>query len=84
MAVSAGEIPENRLRELQREETLRVGLRSLSPRCHQLVEMLFFESPARPYDEIARSLALAEGSIGAIRRRCLDSLRKILEKEGIP
>jgi RNA polymerase sigma factor (sigma-70 family) len=82
LAVAAEEIPESRLYELQREEALRVALRSLSPRCHQLVEMLFFESPARPYDEIAKSLALAKGSIGSIRRRCLDDLRKTLEQDG--
>jgi DNA-directed RNA polymerase specialized sigma24 family protein len=46
--------------------------------------MLFFESPARPYDEIAHSLALAKGSIGSIRRRCLDNLRKTLEEAGFP
>jgi RNA polymerase sigma factor (sigma-70 family) len=84
LAAAAEEIPENRLHELQREEALRTALRSLNPRCHKLVEMLFFESPARPYDEIAKSLALATGSIGSIRRRCLDELRKTLEEAGFP
>ena len=84
LAVAVEEIPEYRLHELQREEALRTALRSLNPRCHQLVDMLFFESPARPYDEIAKSLALATGSIGAIRRRCLDELRKTLEEAGFP
>jgi RNA polymerase sigma factor (sigma-70 family) len=84
LAIAAEEIPENRLHELQREEALRTSLNSLNPRCHKLVEMLFFESPARPYDEIAKSVALAKGSIGAIRRRCLDELRKSLEEAGFP
>lgn len=84
LAVAVEEIPEYRLNELQREEALRLALRSLNPRCHKLVDMLFFESPARPYDEIAKSLALATGSIGAIRRRCLDELRKTLEEAGLP
>jgi RNA polymerase sigma factor (sigma-70 family) len=84
LAVATEEIPENRLHELQREEALRTALRSSSPRCHKLVEMLFFESPARPYDEVARSLTLSLGSIGAIRRRCLDDLRKTLEEAGFP
>ena len=78
------EIPESRLHETEREEALRIALRSLNPRCHKLVDMLFFESPARPYDEIAKSLTLAAGSIGAIRRRCLDELRKKLEEAGFP
>jgi RNA polymerase sigma factor (sigma-70 family) len=84
LAVAVEEIPEYRLNELQQEEALRLALRSLNPRCHKLVDMLFFESPARPYDEIAKSLALATGSIGAIRRRCLDELRKTLEEAGFP
>lgn len=83
-AIAVEEIPENRLQELQQERALRFALRSLNPRCHKLVDMLFFESPSRPYDEIAKSLALATGSIGAIRRRCLDELRKTLEEAGFP
>jgi DNA-directed RNA polymerase specialized sigma24 family protein len=44
--------------------------------------MLFFESPARPYQEIAGHLGLAAGSIGFIRGRCLTRLRRELEKKG--
>lgn len=74
------EIPENMLHEVQREQLLRNAFRALSARCQRLVEMLFFESPPRPYHEIAKSLALATGSIGFIRARCLDKLRKKLEE----
>ncbi len=84
LASATEEIPSSRLNELEQEETLRSALASLDPRCHKLVEMLFFESPARPYDEIAKSLALSKGSIGPIRRRCLDDLRKTLEEAGLP
>jgi RNA polymerase sigma factor (sigma-70 family) len=84
LATAAEEIPESRLYELDRDQALRTALASLQPRCHKLVEMLFFESPARPYDEIAKSLSLAIGSIGSIRRRCLDELRKNLEESGFP
>jgi RNA polymerase sigma factor (sigma-70 family) len=84
LAAAPEEIPDSRLHELQREGALRTALGSLSPRCHKLVEMLFFESPSRPYDEIAKSLTMATGSIGSIRRRCLDDLRKTLEEAGFP
>lgn len=79
-AIPAEEIPENKLRELQREQLLRTAFRGLSARCQRLVEMLFFESPPRPYQEIAKSLTLATGSIGFIRARCLDKLRRKLEE----
>jgi RNA polymerase sigma factor (sigma-70 family) len=82
LAVAPEERPESRLYELQREDALRAALRSLNPRCHRLVKMLFFESPVRPYEEIAQSLDLAIGSIGSIRRRCLDNLRKTLKEGG--
>jgi len=72
------------LHDFQRDQTLSQALESLSPRCKRLVEMLFFESPARPYDAIARDLGTATGSIGFIRGRCLDKLRQTLGKAGFP
>lgn len=76
------EIPETMLLEVQREQLLRNALRQLSSRCQQLIQMLFFEFPARPYQEIAKSLNLATGSIGFIRGRCLEKLRQSLHKQG--
>jgi RNA polymerase sigma factor (sigma-70 family) len=84
LAIATEEIPETRLHELQRDQASRTALGSLSPRCHNLVEMLFCESPALPYDEVAKSLGLAIGSMGPIRRRCLDGFRKTLEEAGFP
>lgn len=66
----------------QREQTVRDTLQLLSPRCERLVRMLFYETPARPYQEIARELGIATGSIGFIRGRCLAHLRKQLERLG--
>jgi len=51
-------------------------------RCERMIRMLFFESPVRPYAEIATELGLATGSIGFIRGRCLARLRKQLEMKG--
>lgn len=82
-ALPAEEIPENQFRELEREQLLRQALRDLSERCQQLVGMLFFESPPRPYEEIAKSLTLATGSIGFIRARCLEKVRKKLGEMGL-
>jgi RNA polymerase sigma factor (sigma-70 family) len=70
------------LREAHEEQKLRDALMGLAPRCRQLVEMLFFEEPARPYREVATGLGIAEGSIGFIRQRCLERLRKQLTEAG--
>jgi len=68
--------------EVEREQALRSAVRALPLRCRRLIEMLFFENPPRPYREIAQDLALACGSIGFIRGRCLKRLRSELHKGG--
>ncbi len=75
-------VAEQILRQAEEEQNLREVLSNLSPRCRQLIHMLFFEEPARPYQIIASELGLAPGSIGFIRQRCLDRLRKRLEEVG--
>ena len=82
MPTETAALAENILREVEREQFLREALLALSPRCRQLIQMLFFETPARPYQAIAKSLGLATGSIGFIRGRCLEQLRRRLEKTG--
>jgi RNA polymerase sigma factor (sigma-70 family) len=71
------------LREAEEEQNLRRAMAELPPRCRQLVQMLFYDEPARPYQEIAGMLGIAVGSIGFIRQRCLDRLRKRLLEAGL-
>jgi RNA polymerase sigma factor (sigma-70 family) len=71
--------PENLATQVQQEQILREALAELSPQCRHLVEMLFFETPPRPYEEVARELKLAQGSIGFTRRNCLEKLKERLE-----
>jgi RNA polymerase sigma factor (sigma-70 family) len=70
------------LAEVEQEQLLRESIASLPERCRQLVGMLFFDSNQRPYAEVARMLGLATGSIGFIRQRCLNKLRRRLLEEG--
>jgi RNA polymerase sigma factor (sigma-70 family) len=70
------------LREAEDEQNLRQVVTDLPPRCQKLIRMLFFEEPARPYQEVAQSLGIATGSIGFIRQRCLERLRKRLLEVG--
>ncbi|HEY0703964.1 MAG TPA: sigma-70 family RNA polymerase sigma factor [Candidatus Acidoferrales bacterium] len=70
------------LHQAQEEQSLRQAMSNLPPRCRQLVQMLFFDEPARPYHEIAETLGLAVGSVGFIRQRCLERLRKRLLEAG--
>ena len=79
---SAEELPDQMLYEVQREQSMREAMAELPERCHRMVSMLFFEDPPRSYQEIARELGIATGSIGFIRGRCLKKMRQLLEKRG--
>jgi RNA polymerase sigma factor (sigma-70 family) len=70
------------MREFEEEQMLREALSGLSPRCRELIHMLFYEEPKRPYLQVAASLGLATGSIGLLRQKCLDCLKKRLEDLG--
>jgi len=67
---------------LERGQQVRESVERLSERCQRMVRMLFFEDPPRPYREVAAELGLAEGSIGFIRGRCLNQLKKLLDPAG--
>lgn len=75
-------IAENLVQQTQEEQMLREALSSLSPQCHRLVELLFLETPSRPYSEVARELGLAVGSIGFTRQKCVERLRRKLDELG--
>jgi RNA polymerase sigma factor (sigma-70 family) len=70
------------LEEVERDQQVREAVLSLTPRCQEMIQLLFFTSPPLPYKEVAERLGLATGSIGFIRGRCLQRLQKALEKEG--
>ena len=74
--------PDTLLLELEREQVLREALPQIAPRCRTLIQMLFFDNPAVPYEQVATSLGVARGSIGFIRMRCLRQLRRLLEQKG--
>jgi RNA polymerase sigma factor (sigma-70 family) len=80
--VSTDGLPADIMAELEQEQLIRQALDELPPRCRQMIELLFFEQPPLPYDEVARRLRLAKGSIGFIRGRCLKRLKDILETKG--
>src|ERR1700723_1081264 len=68
--------------EAEDEQSLRQAMAELPPRCRELVHMLFYDEPVRPYQEIAATLGIAVGSIRFIRQRCLERLRKRLLETG--
>jgi RNA polymerase sigma factor (sigma-70 family) len=77
------DMPDALIRELEQTQALRDAVTGLSDRCQRMVQMLFFETPARPYKDVASQLGVATGSIGFLRSRCLDRLRSALEEFGL-
>ena len=75
-------IADTLVQQTQEEQILREAMATLTPQCRRLVEMLFFESPSRPYAEVAAELGLAIGSIGFTRQKCIERLRRQLEDMG--
>ena len=70
------------MRECEKEHMIREAICAVRPRCRELVRLLFFESPPLSYEETARRLNIAKGSIGFVRMRCLQKLRRSLEEKG--
>jgi RNA polymerase sigma factor (sigma-70 family) len=81
-SAAAEELPEEILYQVQREQSVREAISALPPRCGRMVSMLFFDDPPRAYQEVAKELGIASGSIGFIRGRCLKKMRQLLEEKG--
>ena len=77
------DMPDALISEVQQTQALRDAVAGLSDRCQRMVQMLFFETPARTYKDVASQLGVATGSIGFLRSRCLDRLRSALEEIGL-
>jgi len=75
-------IADSLVQQTQEEQMLREALASLTPQCRRLVELLFLETPPRPYAEVAAELGLALGSIGFTRQKCIERLRRGLDELG--
>lgn len=70
------------LDQTEREQIVREAIGQLSPRCGEMMRLLFYHEPPLPYAEVARRLGLATGSIGFIRGRCLKKLERVLVDKG--
>jgi RNA polymerase sigma factor (sigma-70 family) len=79
---TSDKLPDAVLEEIMREQILREVVLDSAPRCRELIQLLFFRVPPMPYETVAAEFGLATGSIGFIRMRCLERLRRDLEQRG--
>ena len=82
LAGEPSQIPEMLVAELEREQILRNAVAELPQDCRRMVELLFYRVPSLSYDDIATALQIPKGSIGPTRMRCLEKLKRSLEKNG--
>jgi RNA polymerase sigma factor (sigma-70 family) len=73
---------EQELIEAERNAALRAALAALPGRCRELLSMLISDPPPA-YAQISLALGIAVGSIGPIRARCLERLRRSPHLAGI-
>lgn len=65
---------------LEEYSLLRRALSALEPKCYTLLSELFLKEPSLSHAEIAAMLNVPLGSIGPTRARCLEKLRKQVER----
>jgi len=75
-------LPEEETLRLESAQLVQAALEDLPDRCRPLLNLLYHTEPRPSYEEIARQLNVSVGAIGPTRGRCLQQLRKILERVG--
>ncbi|MGB5107552.1 MAG: sigma-70 family RNA polymerase sigma factor [Candidatus Zixiibacteriota bacterium] len=80
--VDAALLPDEELLQMEKQAQIEGAIQQLEPRCQKLVDAFFFADEEQSYEEIAKSLGIASNSLGPIRRRCLERLKRILEENG--
>lgn len=78
--IDSAALPEEQFLDLEQQRTVQEALNALDDRCRDLLRLLFANSAHPSYAEIAAMLNMREGSIGPMRARCLQKLRRILEE----
>lgn len=66
----------------ERQHLLRRAVVELPEKCRTLIELLFFQESPDSYEALSHRLGRPVASIGPTRGRCLEKLKKNLEKVG--
>ncbi|MFQ5607480.1 MAG: RNA polymerase sigma factor [Candidatus Zixiibacteriota bacterium] len=77
------ELPDETLERLQLQSQFESALGSIDVRCRKLLYALFFSPKEESYREIAERLGISMNSLGPTRQRCLEKLKKELQRMGV-
>ncbi|MGL4230680.1 MAG: RNA polymerase sigma factor [Casimicrobium sp.] len=73
-------LPDQALENLQMQNIVRNAMVEIDARCRELLSLLYSEDDKTAYDEVAEQLGMPIGSIGPTRARCLEKLRKLVDR----
>ena len=76
------ELPDAELTRLEQQAILESAIAQLDVRCQRLLNELYFGEGEKSYAELARTLRLKPNSIGSLRTRCLEKLKRTLNRMG--
>ena len=65
---------------IEQQQLVREAVAALPDRCRRLITLLFYSKDELTYTDIARLINAPVNSIGPTRARCLQKLKKLLEK----
>ncbi|MEW5719602.1 MAG: sigma-70 family RNA polymerase sigma factor [Chloroflexota bacterium] len=74
--------PEDEVEIWEQRHFIHLALQQIEPRCRELLNALFLESPPPSYETLAARLGAPVGSIGPWRARCFKKLAEILNTMG--
>lgn len=80
--VDENPLPDEEVELLERQAIIQNAIGEIDSRCQKLVNAFFFAEEEAGYEDIAKDLGISLNSLGPIRRRCLDRLKKVLEEMG--
>lgn len=66
--------------EVEQQHLIRTALKQLEERCRTILSMIYMQTEASSYAEVAAAIGVGETSISPMRSRCLQKLAKILAK----
>lgn len=74
-------LPDEEAATLAARGEIEQALEQVGDPCAGLIRLLFLAQPPRQYREVAASVGMAVGAIGAARSRCMNKLRRLLRRQ---
>lgn len=81
VGIEAPLTPEESILETELRWELHQAIGQLSPNCRNLIEVLYLRDENASYADVSKELGIAVNSVGPIRSRCLEHLRKKLNEK---